>query len=50
MTTSRPRRRAGVCRTDLHLIDGWFADVMPADVPFTLGHETAGWVEAVGLT
>ena len=39
---------AGVCRTDLHLIDGWFADVMPADVPFTLGHETAGWVEAVG--
>ena len=39
---------AGVCRTDLHLIDGWFADVMPADVPFTLGHETAGWVEAKG--
>jgi len=39
---------AGVCRTDLHLIDGWFADVMPAETPFTLGHETAGWVEAVG--
>ncbi|MGH2970255.1 MAG: NAD(P)-dependent alcohol dehydrogenase [Solirubrobacteraceae bacterium] len=39
---------AGVCRTDLHLVDGWFADVMPAEVPFTLGHETAGWVEAVG--
>jgi len=39
---------AGVCRTDLHLIDGWFADVMPAERPFTLGHETAGWVEAIG--
>jgi NAD+-dependent secondary alcohol dehydrogenase Adh1 len=39
---------AGVCRTDLHLIDGWFADLLPAEVPFTLGHENAGWVEAVG--
>lgn len=39
---------AGVCRTDLHLIDGWFADVLPSERPFTLGHETAGWVEAVG--
>ncbi len=39
---------AGVCRTDLHLIDGWFADVMPVQAPFTLGHENAGWVEAVG--
>jgi NAD+-dependent secondary alcohol dehydrogenase Adh1 len=39
---------AGVCRTDLHLIDGWFAELLPAEVPFTLGHENAGWVEAVG--
>jgi NAD+-dependent secondary alcohol dehydrogenase Adh1 len=39
---------AGVCRTDLHLIDGWFDDVLPATRPFTLGHETAGWVEAAG--
>lgn len=39
---------AGVCRTDLHLIDGWFEDVLPVERPFTLGHETAGWVEAVG--
>ena len=38
---------AGVCRTDLHLIDGWFEAVMPAERPFTIGHETAGWVEAV---
>jgi NAD+-dependent secondary alcohol dehydrogenase Adh1 len=39
---------AGLCRTDLHLRDGWFADVVPMDLPLTLGHETAGWVHAVG--
>jgi NAD+-dependent secondary alcohol dehydrogenase Adh1 len=39
---------SGVCRTDLHVIEGWFIDHMPVDAPFTLGHETAGWVEAVG--
>src|SRR3954470_10906716 len=39
---------AGVCRTDLHLIDGWFEDVMPVPAPSTLGHENAGWLEAVG--
>jgi NAD+-dependent secondary alcohol dehydrogenase Adh1 len=39
---------AGVCRTDLHVVDGWFEEVMPVDAPFTLGHENAGWIEAVG--
>jgi NAD+-dependent secondary alcohol dehydrogenase Adh1 len=39
---------AGLCRTDLHIIDGWFADVIPADLPLVLGHENAGWVQAVG--
>jgi NAD+-dependent secondary alcohol dehydrogenase Adh1 len=39
---------AGVCRTDLHIVDGWFEDLMPAEIPMTLGHENAGWVEAVG--
>ena len=24
---------AGLCRTDLHIIDGWFADAIPADCP-----------------
>jgi NAD+-dependent secondary alcohol dehydrogenase Adh1 len=38
----------GVCRTDLHIIDGWFADVRPAKLPLVLGHENAGWVHAVG--
>ena len=39
---------AGLCRTDLHIIDGWFADIIPADLPLVLGHENAGWVHAVG--
>jgi NAD+-dependent secondary alcohol dehydrogenase Adh1 len=38
----------GLCRTDLHIRDGWFADVIPVELPLTLGHETAGWVQAVG--
>jgi NAD+-dependent secondary alcohol dehydrogenase Adh1 len=39
---------AGLCRTDLHIIDGWFADAIPAELPLVLGHENAGWVHAVG--
>ena len=39
---------AGLCRTDLHMRDGWLADMVPVDLPLTLGHETAGWVHAVG--
>lgn len=37
----------GLCRTDLHVIDGGFAD-LAKPLPTILGHETAGWVEAVG--
>ena len=38
---------AGVCATDLHAIEGLME---PAGVtlPLVLGHENAGWVEAVG--
>jgi D-arabinose 1-dehydrogenase-like Zn-dependent alcohol dehydrogenase len=39
---------AGLCRTDLHIRDGWLAGAVPVDLPLTLGHETAGWVHAVG--
>ena len=39
---------AGLCRTELHIIDGWFADAIPAELPLVLGHENAGWVQAVG--
>ncbi len=38
---------AGACHSDLHLMD-WPAGALPFGVPFTLGHENAGWVEAVG--
>jgi NAD+-dependent secondary alcohol dehydrogenase Adh1 len=39
---------AGLCRTDLHIIDGWFAETIPSELPLVLGHENAGWVHAVG--
>lgn len=38
---------AGACHSDLHLMD-WPAGQLPFDPPFTLGHENAGWVEALG--
>jgi alcohol dehydrogenase, propanol-preferring len=38
---------AGACHSDLHLME-WPAGRMPYDTPFTLGHENAGWVEALG--
>ena len=38
---------AGACHSDLHLME-WPEGTMDFDVPFTLGHENAGWVEAVG--
>lgn len=39
---------AGVCRTDLHILDG-AAPLEPAPAPpFTLGHENTGWIDAVG--
>jgi NAD+-dependent secondary alcohol dehydrogenase Adh1 len=39
---------AGFCRTDLHIIEGWFEGVIPVELPLVVGHENAGWVEAVG--
>lgn len=42
---------AGLCRTDLHLQDGELAPALAAagvELPFTCGHETAGWVAEVG--
>jgi len=39
---------AGVCRTDLHIIEGQWAAAMDPPLPYTLGHENAGWVHAVG--
>jgi alcohol dehydrogenase, propanol-preferring len=38
---------AGACHSDLHLME-WPAGMLPYPLPFTLGHETAGWVEQLG--
>ncbi|MCC6619424.1 MAG: alcohol dehydrogenase catalytic domain-containing protein [Chloroflexi bacterium] len=35
----------GVCRTDLHIVDGTQARVV---LPRTLGHEVSGWIDASG--
>ncbi len=39
---------AGVCRTDLHIIEGQWADAMNVALPYTIGHENAGWVAETG--
>jgi NAD+-dependent secondary alcohol dehydrogenase Adh1 len=39
---------AGVCRTDLHIIEGQWAEAMGVGLPYILGHENAGWVHEVG--
>lgn len=40
---------AGVCGSDVHWIEGAFKDVLgPPEFPYVLGHENAGYVEAVG--
>ncbi|GAA0906901.1 NAD(P)-dependent alcohol dehydrogenase [Pseudonocardia zijingensis] len=39
---------AGLCRTDLHIRDGWFAPAVPTELPITLGHENTGWVHEIG--
>jgi propanol-preferring alcohol dehydrogenase len=37
----------GLCHSDILFLDSP-AGVLPYDLPFTLGHEIAGWVDAVG--
>ncbi len=39
---------AGLCRTDLHIVEGQWAEKSGVELPYTLGHENAGWVDAVG--
>ena len=42
---------AGLCRTDIHIQQGWFAEGQQAaglQLPYAPGHENAGWVEEVG--
>src|SRR3712207_9244937 len=42
---------AGLCRTDIHVIEGQWAPIQDPDgtlLPYVPGHENAGWVEEVG--
>lgn len=39
---------AGLCRTDLHIVEGQWAEKSGVTLPYTIGHENAGWVAEVG--
>jgi NAD+-dependent secondary alcohol dehydrogenase Adh1 len=39
---------AGLCRTDLHIQEGQWAEKSGVALPYTPGHENAGWVHEVG--
>jgi propanol-preferring alcohol dehydrogenase len=39
---------AGACHSDLHLLHEFDSGMLPFEPPFTLGHENAGWVHALG--
>jgi NAD+-dependent secondary alcohol dehydrogenase Adh1 len=39
---------AGVCRTDLHILEGQWEQKSGVTLPYTIGHENAGWVHAIG--
>src|SRR5260221_1390961 len=39
---------AGVCRTDLHVIEGIWRQKVSVKLPYVMGHENAGWIERIG--
>jgi NAD+-dependent secondary alcohol dehydrogenase Adh1 len=39
---------AGLCRTDLHIQEGQWAENSQVKLPYTPGHENAGWIHEVG--
>lgn len=39
---------AGACHSDLHVMNDFEPGLLPYDLPFTLGHENAGYVERLG--
>jgi len=41
---------AGVCRTDLHIIEEQWASRSGVELPYTIGHENAGWMHEVGAS
>jgi alcohol dehydrogenase, propanol-preferring len=38
----------GMCRSDFQLVDGYFRQGLPVDLPFIPGHEVAGTITGVG--
>lgn len=40
---------AGACHSDLHMLQDFEPGMVPFETPFTIGHENAGWVEALGV-
>ena len=39
---------AGLCRTDLHIQEGQWAEKSEVELPYIPGHENAGWIHEVG--
>ena len=39
---------AGACHSDLHIMHDFDPETATWELPFTLGHENAGWVDTVG--
>jgi NAD+-dependent secondary alcohol dehydrogenase Adh1 len=39
---------AGLCRTDLHIQEGQWAEKSGVRLPYTPGHENAGWIQETG--
>src|ERR1700761_4158619 len=39
---------AGLCRTDLHIQEGQWAEKSQVKLPYTPGHENAGWIHEIG--
>jgi len=39
---------AGLCRTDLHIQEGQWAEKSEVVLPYTPGHENAGWIHEIG--
>ncbi len=39
---------AGLCRTDLHIQEGQWAEKSQVGLPYTPGHENAGWIHETG--
>jgi NAD+-dependent secondary alcohol dehydrogenase Adh1 len=39
---------AGLCRTDVHIVEGQWAEKSGVQLPYVIGHENAGWVRETG--